>query len=287
MNYPVTDGSVPDWTDILIDDAVKRDAAPFLSSVFPAAAKRLVDATGKVYTGTDSNSDGLTEIGAATADVTVPIGTTLTGTLLTIPNGATSTLVFSDNSELDLQNCPCEAEVNAGTLASTVLNGATTIAIKPDNIAPITADLGKYLIELPQATIVNSATSVTLPNGATLTFSAAVEDSYFPKLVSAVPSTVTVSEGFDVEGDLVKTDSGDQFLIPPTSTVVGSEIAVAKTAPTIPKGLRSITVVCESDGLLFDGNCSDAYSPIAMPYKLNVSPRSYIPRPDEIIWNIQ
>jgi prepilin-type N-terminal cleavage/methylation domain-containing protein len=295
LNYPIANGSIPDWSDLFIDTTAERDDAPFLSMPFPISATRLVDGAGKVYTNGDTNADALTDTPLVARPVDfVPSATVLSSTasstLVEIPSAISSALTFDDDSVLMLEDCPCQLQVEPPIAASGVITTSTTIeaiAIKPENITPITADLGKYIIEVPQAAIVNSATSVTLPNGVTLTFSATVEDSYFPKLVSTVPFTVTVSEGFDVEGDLVKTDSGDQFLVPSTSTVVGNVITVAKTAPTIPKGLRSLTVVCETDGLLFDGNCSDAYSPIATPHKLNVSPRSYIPLPDEIIWNIQ
>jgi prepilin-type N-terminal cleavage/methylation domain-containing protein len=300
LNYPVKDGRIPDWNDALIDDATKRDDAPFLSALFPATKRRLVDAAGKVYTGTDGDSDGLTDIGATALDVTVPAGTALTGTLLTVPNGASTKLIFSDASELELQDCPCELKIDAGTLTTNgvptpeVLSNALTITIKPENIAPMSADLGKYVIEVPQATTVNSLTSLTLSNGATLALNVAADDTYFPKIILgdvAGVSTVTVSAAFTLAGDLVETDaSGDQFLVPSTSTAVGNVITVAKAVPTIPQGLRNITIVCEADGFLFDGNCTDnasTYTPIATPYQLEVSPRRYIPVPDEIVWDIQ
>ncbi|MFV1922591.1 MAG: prepilin-type N-terminal cleavage/methylation domain-containing protein [Methylotenera sp.] len=298
VNYPIGNGRMPDWSDAILATSADRDVAPFLSATFPAAAVRLVDGTGKVYTGTDSDSDGLTDIGATALDVTVPTGTALSGTLLTVPNGASTTLLFSDTSELKLQNCPCEVEIDSGSLSSpTTLNGATTIAIKPDNIAPITADLGKYVIEVPQAANLISPTSVSLPNGATLTFSRALTspDEYEPKYIwdiAGAQPTVTVSEPIKLSGDLVETDpNGDQlFLVPSTSSEGGGVITLTKAVPTIPQGLRNMTIVCESDGFLYDGDCTDnttSYAPIAIPYQLEVSPRSYVPVPDEIVWDIQ
>lgn len=303
LNYPIANGSIPDWSDLFIDTSVERDGTPFLSVTFPVSATRFVDGAGKVYTGDDT--DTLTNTPPVAKDLDfVPSATVLSSTafstLVEIPDAASSALTFDDGSVLMLQDCPCQLQVEPPIKMSGVLvadgesindsDNTVAIVVPPEKIAPITADLGKYIIELPQVAKLDNPRLVYLAPpaaGRTLTFNADVEDSYFPKLVSAVPFTVTVSEGFDVEGDLVITDSGDQFLIPSTSTVVGNVITIAKTAPTIPKGLRSITIVCETDGLLFDGNCSDAYSPIATPYKLNVSPRSYIPVPDEVIWPIQ
>lgn len=297
INYPVANGSMPVWGDALLTADTDRDVAPFLSEAFPASSRRLVDATGKVYTGA-AGTDLLTDPLATAVNVTVPVGTALSGTLMTVPNAASSTLIFTvDNSELELQDCPCELEVNAGTLpTSSTLIGATTIAIKPKNIAPIKANIAKYVIEVPQATTVNSTTLLTLPNGVTLTLSRAAEvQDYFPKIiwdvVGAQP-TVTVSEAFTFEGDLVETGTaGDQFLVPSTSTALGNVITIEPAVPAIPLGLRNITIVCEDvDGDLFDGNCADngtTFNPIATPYQLEVSPRAYIPVPNGISWNTQ
>lgn len=300
MNYPVANGRILDWTDALISTSVDRDIAPFLSATFPATASRLVDGVGKVYTGQDTNSDLITD-GVTPEVVTFPPGSTLVDTTIETAAGV---LTFSDGTVLGLQNCPCELEIDAGTLTAhpssppnQQLAGALWIAIKPENIAPMTADLGKYVIEVSQASIVNSPTSVTLPNGATLTFAEPADAAYFPKIILGTTTpTVTVSESFSINGDLVETDaSADQFLVPSTSTPVGNVINVAKAVPTIPKGLRNTTIVCEAgavgfEGALFDGNCVDnatTYAPIARPYQLEVSPRSYIPVPDEIVWDIQ
>jgi prepilin-type N-terminal cleavage/methylation domain-containing protein len=288
VNYPIGNGSMPDWSDAILANGADRDDAPFLSATFPVSATRFVDGTGKVYT--DAPSDTVNVVPSATI-----LSSTEFSTIIEIPNAVSSALVFEDNSVLMLQDCPCELRVEpplavSGTQTSLVVD---TIAIKPDNIAPMTADLGEYVIELPQAATENSLTSFTLPNGATLTFSRPVDDAYSPKMIwdiTGAQPTVTVSEPFTLVGDLVETNSGDQFLVPSTSTAVGNVITITKAVPSIPQGLRNITIVCESDGFLFDGDCSDnasAYSPIAIPYQLEVSPRSYIPVPDEIVWDIQ
>lgn len=297
VNYPIKNGSMPDLTGL-----IDLDQAPFLSEAFPVSARRLADAAGNVYTVDDSDSDLLTDDPGVAADVTVPTGTALSGTLVTVPNGVSSTLVFDDASELELQGCPCELEINAGTLLppSTTLKGATTISIKPENIAPIKANIAKYVIEVPQATTPNTGTttSLALPNGTTLTFSRAADMAYFPKViwdVAGAQPTVTVSESFSIEGDLVETDSAnDQFIVPSASSDLGNVITIEQAVPSIPLGLRNITLVCDVDGFLYDGNCTDntagsptVYAPIATPYQLEVSSRSYVPVPNSIDWRIQ
>ena len=302
VNYPIGNGSMPDWSDAILANDTDRDVAPFLSTTFPASDMRLVDGYGKVYTEADGDADLLTDTPVTATPLSfVPsatvISSTATATLVEIPNAVSSALTFSDSSVLMLQDCPCELMVEPPLAASgsiTTSNTVVAIAIKPNNIAPITADLGKYVIELPQATTINSATSVTLPNGATLTFSRDADDTYFPKLIwedTGTAPTVTVSDTITQEGDLVETaTSGDQFLVPLTSSALGNVITLTKAVPTIPQGLRNITIVCESDGFLYDGDCTDnatTYTPIAIPYQLEVSPRSYVPVPDEIVWDIQ
>jgi hypothetical protein len=60
----------------------------------------------------------------------------------------------------------------------------------------------------------------------------------------------------------------------------------------VPIGHRTITVVCELDGLLFDGNCNNnanpgGYQPIANPYSLTIVPRKVVKKPVLLPWNIQ
>ena len=312
LNYPIANGSIPDWEDLFITEGKDPDQAPFLSATFPEVDIRMVDAAGKVYThavsGTLTDDSSGPKKVTFTPAVTV-ISTAASSTLVEIANDIPSTLTFDDVVDSVLMlDCPCQFLVEpaiavSGGLTDGDLISETTnievITINSGKIAPLTAELGKYMIEVPQSADVKSPTEVELPNGATLNISnPGIESRYFPKLVSAESFTVTV-DGFNVsaiEGDLVTIDNGDQFIIPSISPPppVDNVITIAKTAPTIPKGLRSITIVCEADGFLFDGNCADntvgtpaVYSPIATPHKLNVSPRSYIPRPDEIIWNLQ
>lgn len=291
LNYPVTDGRIPDWGDALIATSADRDLAPFLSATFPVSATRVVDGSGKVYTGQDTDSDFLTD--GAGLDVTVPLGTTLSGTLMVVPDSISSTLVFdSGNSVLQLQNCPCDLEVDAGSLTTaTNLNGANTIAIEPENIAPITADLGKYVIEVPDGAS-STPGVITLPNGQTLSVTGGMTDDYFPKIMLDPSAVVNASSAdTDMEGDLAAVvDENGQFLMASASTVSGALVTVEKAVATVPIGMRNITIVCESDGLLYDGDCSDnpsTYTPIATPYQLEVSPRAYVPAPNEILWNIE
>jgi prepilin-type N-terminal cleavage/methylation domain-containing protein len=302
VNYPIGNGSMPDWSDAILGTSTDRDVAPFLSATFPAAAVRLVDGTGKVYTNTDADADSLTDIPLPVSAPSVSfvpsatvLSSTATATLVEIPNAVSSGLSFSDGSVLMLQDCPCELLVEPPVAASGVVTSLSVQAanIKSKNIAPITVDLGKYVIEVPQAATPISPTSVSLPNGANLTFSRDADvNTYFPKMIwedTGTAPTVTVSDTITQNGDLIETDaSGDQFLVSSTSSVLGNVITLAKAIPTIPHGLRNITIVCESDGELFNGDCTGG-SPasIAVPYQLEVSPRSYIPVPDEIVWDIQ
>lgn len=279
INYPVSNtAEIPDLSAI-----PDLDTAPFLSATFPNRDTRLVDAAGIAYlTGVTS--------------VNVPAGSVQSGTTITAPNGDIEFEVGTDTSYIELEDCPCELEVDAGTIpvSGTLLTDANQIAIQPENIAPITADLGKHVIEVPAGAVV-SGTTVTLPNGASLSLSGSPDEDYLPKIVlDAGSPTVSVGGTFTFDGDLIEVDStGDQFLVASTSAVSGTLVNVVKSVPSVPHGLRNITIVCEDDGtvaeagFLYDGDCTDGTSsPTATPYQLEVSPRAYVPVPNEIVWNI-
>lgn len=277
INYPVfTAGDIPELSAI-----TDLDTAPFLSATFPSRDIRLVDAAGIAYlTGVTS--------------VNMPAGSVQSGTTITAPNGDITFVDATGTSYIELEDCPCDLEVDAGAIpvSGTLLTGANQIAIKPENIAPLTADLGKHVIEVPASAEI-SGTTVNLPNGGSLGLSGSPEEDYFPKIVldDASP-TVSIGGAYTFDGDLIEIDTGDQFLVASTSAVSGTLINVAKAVPSIPQGLRNITIICEAGlpeaGFLYDGDCTDGTSsPIAIPYQLEVSPRSYIPVPDEILWDIQ
>jgi len=290
LNYPVN-GEITDYADI----TTVKEAAPFLSETFPANDTRLADATGTIYnTGTN--------------DILVPTGTALSGTTLEVPASVSPTLTFDDNSgatsEFILQDCPCELEITASAnpLSGTTLSGTTSIKVTSENIAPLNVDLGKYWIELP-AGVEFTGTSTTLPNGTTLTLSAVPLDTtnYLPKVILPSGTTVTFSGSLDIfDGDLVTIDTGntgdarfDQFLVPSSSSQISANvISIDKSIPPIPVGVRSLTVVCDGGtvpGDLYDGDCTDALpnNAIETPYPIAVSPRSYVPLPDAIIWDIE
>lgn len=304
INYPVN-GQMLDWSDAVLANAADRDAAPFLSATFPATDTRLVDGYGKVFTGDDGvgDDDLLTDTPATAATVTfVPsasvLSSTASDTLVRIPNAVSSGLTFDDGSALLLQDCPCDIVLEPALAVSGTITTSSTVvsaAIEPENIAPLTADLGKYVIEVPQGAEI-SGSSINMPQGSILSLSGTPVFDYFPKIMlDPLSPEVTSSANVDFfEGDLVELISGDQFLVASTSALSGTAtVDVDLAVPTVPHGLRNITIVCESGptgtlgGFLYDGNCEDSsFTPIGVPYQIEISPRSYVLVPNEIVWNI-
>lgn len=293
LNYPFTSqpisGVLPDWGDALLDTAAERNVSPFLSALFPANLTKLPDSMNRlIFTGS----------------VTVPVGSSFNPTtnLLTVPNGD---LIFTDGSRTTLQNCPCDLIFNPGAnfVALPTVSGVTEIRLQPQHISPLIANLGKRILVVPTDSIVTSTTQIDLPNGATLTFNAPIANATTVEEVEAnLPnlilgdvvggSTVTVSEAFTMNGNTVETNtSGDNFIVADFSTVAVNVITVEPTTPFIPVGQRSITVVCEADGLNYDGDCANnadpnGYVPIAIPYRLSVTPRATPTLPNSIPWNL-
>lgn len=316
MNYPISGAIVSHAT---VKATTDIDAAPFVSAPFPAIKRRLPNGAGKVFTGDDTDGDFLTDGAEEHVTFSPPaqyISSTGDTSLVRMANPISSAIIFTaDGSKLVLHDCPCDVIISpkfdnvpvSGVVPDTSGKASPTLDLytspttkKPDSlqvdvskVAPMTADLGKSWIEVPQASQVNNA-SVVLPNGINLSFSATALDhvNYLPKIILEEGVTVTVGGTAEIEGDLVSIDTGsetDQFLVPSGSldNVTPNVIELEKSAPTVPVGTHNLTVICnDANGNLFDGSCDRSKPLIASPHQFTVNPRTYVPAPNPIEWNI-
>ena len=280
INYPVG-GLLLDWTDPELNTLMGRNSSPFLSLPFPAF---------------DIDSTNLILPAIANQLLIAPLGTTISGTVLSV--NVDGDLVLTDGSILKLSGCPCVVNVPAGTVLASgntfqINAPGGNISVPRTAIFAIQANVSglvKYTISVPPASTVDSLTQITLPNGASLTLSQGVIGTP-PQIILSNP-TVTVSEPFVLTGNVVTTNvSGDQFNVPVDTTAVGNNLTIP-LGTSVPMGHRTITIVCEDDGLLFDGNCSNnanpgGYQPIASPYSLTIAPRKVLKKPVLLPWNIQ
>jgi len=280
INYPV-DGLLLDWADPGLDTSADRNGSPFLSQPFPAF---------------DINDNHLVLPATANQLLIAPSGTTIDGANITI--NVDGDLVLTDGSILKLSGCPCVVSVPADTVLASgntfqINAPGGDISVPRSKIFSIQANasgLVKYMISVPPTSTVDSLTQITLQNGASLSLSQVVLGT--PPQIILNSSNVTVSESFVLVGNVVTTNvSGDQFNVPTGTTVLGNTLTIP-LGTSVPIGHRTITVVCEVDGLLFDGKCSNnanpgGYQPIASPYSLTIVPRKVLKKPVLLPWNIQ
>jgi hypothetical protein len=73
--------------------------------------------------------------------------------------------------------------------------------------------------------------------------------------------------------------------VPPGTTHSGNILTMPLSLP-VPWGQRSLTVVCESNGEIYDGDCTPN-SPLPKPYPITLVPRKASPQnPPYINWDI-
>lgn len=143
--------------------------------------------------------------------------------------------------------------------------------------------------------------AVTVPAGSTLsvtTLSIVVEgrmvfpDGTAVNLVGCStlsPCAITVPSGSELSGTTLTIATAGSITIPPQhnaglSVLMHDDIADL----ALPIGQPSMTIVCNADGVLFDGNCDgDSEDATSKPYSFSVKPRKNVTPPNLISWVIQ
>lgn len=270
VNYPI-DGDFYVWSDPEIDTPAERNLTQYLSATFPPSKIKLPSITGNITVPADT--------------ITFPSGSTLVGNTLTVPTGGE--VIFADGSKLTLSGCPCVITVPSATYADPVLTITVPgyITIAPSYIAPIPATkLAKVIVAAPVGSSY-SGNTLTLPLGATVTFPVGSNGTNLP-FVIVEGESVTVSEAFVKSGTIVTTTvTGDTFIVPDGSL---DDLSYLPATLAIPWGQRSLSVVCEDDGLVYTGDCTTSPSaPLPKPYPITLVPRKAPPlNPAYINWDI-
>jgi type II secretory pathway pseudopilin PulG len=298
FNYPI-DGLVLAFGDSEIDNETKRDVSSFLSAQFPDADIVIPSISGTIAV---SSSDNLT--------FSSPV--TLTSDEVTINGGTVVTLNQTSNSSQFTMGSECSSSCTFKVPSGSTLSPAATslslvsgnISISPKYIAPVEAqNIAKPYIILPFGSSISS-TTITLPNGATVTIpSNSSEQIINNKVVlnsSSLPASITVSEAFTLNESEIGTTittgtSEDTFIVPFGTTNPSGNVLSIPVGMSIPLGTRSLSIVCDYDGTpavtgfnnlgnRFDGDCT-GLNTSAEAFKL--VPRTHLESKSNLDWYIQ
>lgn len=290
INHPVN-GLLPNWADDPLDSEDKRDFSSFLSERFPFFATTL--ASGRVkFEFQDGVSKKIlfsTEVMKSGDEITVPPGTLITYQEQLPPGEVLYQFQVSPFCKSD-----CKFEINGvvenidGDYSELTTDAASTSFLEaPSALLMILVDkLAKAKLIVPVGSSI-STDILTLPNGATVSLPSDSSDIFNNQVVLG-GSEITVSEAFTIDNNIVTTAlTGDSFAIPPgTVRGLGNDLSVP-AALSLPMGQRSLTVVCENNGEVFNGDCSSSDGSENRSF-ITLIPRSFIPNPPApLIWSIK
>ncbi len=287
FNYP-ENGELPlVWPA----DTAERDAATYLSSDFLLNAGALIPSS----TGTIDVLNG--------SSITLSMPAILTGDILEVP--ANTTLTFSGGGSLVMSDrCPTSCKIVVpnnvepdGSVTSVSFSADSIVEIPQSFVAPIKAtftdiDASGFaklrITARPDSEY--SANTLTLPGGATVSIAGGDWNSPYLILPTGAAINATVSEAFVLSGTKVTTAvSNDVFIVPFGTTSAGNTLTIPDVASPsfpVPIGIRSITLVCDDDGTIFNGTCPG--SPAVSSVLVKLAPRQAQPlKPNPLIWNIE
>lgn len=277
LNTPLH-GIVLNYADDEFDTAAERNTSTQFSNTFPNENRLLFSANGTMQV---ENNETLTFVPDAVITTGTPnnIVTLVSGMVVTYTDTALVTSQFIVGS-----NCTpnCSLILPSGSYTETFsphtleFNNTQTLTFNNYYIEPITSEnLAKPSIEVLAGASLSSNT-VTLPLGAIITLPIGTSVLTGTTVIFE-GSEITVSESFTLINNLVVTDiSADTFTVP-----VGTSLGSTANSLNIPAttvvtgGAKSFSVLCESNGTPYDGDCSTigSNSPIGM----TLIPRNSLP----------
>ncbi len=286
LNYP-ENGVLLGYGNQELDTAEERNLSPYLTETFPetdlsypASADDIVKLEVKNTEKIDLNPAG------------VLTGNNLTvgaGTVVSYTDISSNTKDFTLGSSCDpdcIITVPNHGETDGSI--STVLftaDGDLVFSKRYTNFNQ-QASLAKIIITVPATSSVVSDI-LTLPGGATVSLPTGSSGITNNQIILN-GTTATVSEAFLINDTTVTTSiSGDTFTVPPgTTNPSANDLFFPAGIITVPAGVRSLTVICEVDGSVFDGNCPGTEE--REPVNLLLTPRGSLALDTSTIdWFIQ
>jgi hypothetical protein len=285
LNYP-QQGGLADWADASLDSLNERDISLFLSESFPATTLN-IDAVSYIFTVASGESISISPTATLSgSDLTLSAGSVIT---YNSGLGGQTQFTISDSCTPDcVMTVPAHSEAD-GPTTTVSFTAAGNLTVGKNDVDYFTVNnLAKSFITLPSGSSVASDT-VTLPDGATISLPAGSSDIVDQRVALALGSdTVTVSESFALTGTRVITDtSEDVFVVPAGTTDSGNTLTIPASIP-VPIGIRSLAVVCESDGSIFTGDCTTPTLTTPLLHMMKFVARSARPsKPEPLEWVIQ
>jgi prepilin-type N-terminal cleavage/methylation domain-containing protein len=287
LNTPL-DGVVLNYADDEFDTATERNASTEFSRTFPSENKLLLSASGTMEV---ANTETLTFVPNATITTGTPNDS------ITLTSGKVVTYTDSANvvSKFILgSNCTPECTLLLPTTTYSLtnspqtltFNASATLTLHNYYLAPLTADnLAKPSIEVPVGTALSTDT-VTLPLNTTITLPSSTA-TIVDTIITFEGTEIIISEPFTLSDTLVVTDSSDTFLVPVGSSLGSTTNSILIPATTIVTGgAKSFSVLCESTGSPYDGDCSTTGN--HQPISMTLIPRKTLPvNTSPLEWVIQ
>lgn len=303
LNTPL-DGVVLSYGDDEFDTAAERNTSTQLSRTFPSENRLLLSAAGTMEINATETLTFVPDAKITTGspnNIALTSGTVITYTdsspqsskfivgsncapdcTLSFPNSAT----FTTNSGTTNLSPPVTDE-DVGTLT---FSNTSTLTLNNHYIAPTTltaTNLALPSIEIDGSSTLSSNT-VTLPLGATITLSSTIATKIDTTLVLE-DAEITVSEPFTLTSgnEVVTNSSADTFTVPTGTTLGTTTNSLTIPATTIVTGgAKSFSVLCESNGTPYDGDCSTIGS--NTPISMTLIPRNTLPiNTSPLEWVIQ
>ena len=290
LNTPA-DGDVLDYTDPAFDTPTKRDGSTQFSRLFPSENKLLLSAAGTLELADDETLNFDNDVTKAGNEITLKSGDVITYTdstlqfsTLTVGNNCVPNCVLTFTNSID------EAD---GALDKITANGSVTITLPNHYLAPTTLvaeRLAKASIELGSGSSLLTDT-VTLPNSATITLpsnDALITGTTLVFIGTEIDGTkVTVSEAFTLNNVSIETDTTHDIFTVPSGTIRGAtpNSLIIPVGSIVTGGAKSFSILCESNGLPFNGDCST--SGTHLPLSITLIPRNTIPvNTSPLFWEI-
>lgn len=291
LNTPLN-SVVLNYTDSEFYTAAERNVSTEFSRTFPSEDRLLLSASGTMAV---ANNETLVFVPPAISDLTNNLVVLTSGTIVTYTDSSTtSEFIVGSNCAPDCTLIVPRTEVDSPAsdgdpISLLTFNGTATLTLHNHYLAPTTLSakkLAKPSIEVPELTTL-SANTVTLPLTATITLpstTALLEGT----TIAFEGTKIIVSESFTLTGTTVEpNNSADTFSVPSGTTLgLTANSLLIPTSTIVTGGAKSFSVLCESNGSPYDGDCSTTGN--HQPISMTLIPRNTLPvNTSPLEWVIQ